>query len=79
MSNRVKHTSRCGYHALAVAVVARAIADLRSPTSDLDYLTQRSAQSFLQTPTHPRLHLWCAWLDLTPDRVCAAYDVVSRT
>lgn len=71
-----------GYRKLAVHVLARAVKDCQRRSAGLGsddgrpskqvhnrYLLY-TAQAFLSEATHPRLLLWCAWLDVDPQRVC---------
>ena len=59
-----------GYRKLAVHVLARAVKDCQRRSASNDSYSLSTAQAFLSEATHPRLLLWCAWLDVDPQRVC---------
>jgi len=68
---------REGYWSLAAAVIASAIRDLQlvdrhSRAHRQSRRHRHSAERFFHETTSPRLHLWCAWLNLDPARVCTA-------
>ena len=78
MGKPITTANRQGYRAVAAAVLASAVRDLRTPTmTDRGDSTahptsfhQKTARQFFRSPPSPRLTLWCTWLDLAPDQVC---------
>jgi len=82
MGKPITTANRQGYRAVAAAVLARAVRDLTpEPTDGTAHpkaLNRQTAQQFFRSPASPRLALWCAWLNLTPDRVCAVMETIAE-
>ena len=86
MGKPITTANRQGYRAVAAAVLASAVRDLTPAYGQAETdgtvrpkaLNRQTAQRFFRSPASPRLALWCAWLELAPDRVCAVMETITE-